>query len=173
MSDGTLTNLIDVLISNKVITSASTTNNFVDNLPAPFYYTDSDINTYNDYIINLTKIENANQYEGVCIIDIMTVPIYDQVTHEKIGTVTFHDYIIKSTPVDFGIVNEKVIFKFDNDNSSITTDHTFFSDSAIFTQGSFIQRIVSGTGKYLNLFGHHVVLEKKEDKNRYLSIVHN
>ena len=36
MSDGTLTNLIDVLISNKVITSAATTNSFVTSLPKPF-----------------------------------------------------------------------------------------------------------------------------------------
>lgn len=174
MSDGSLINLIDALTSNKVITSAATTNSYVTSLPEPFYYTESDLKTYNNYVIDLPRVQNVNPYEGVSYIEIITIPTYDQATNKKIGTATLHNSVIKLNPDEPAIVNEKVLFIFDKDKSSITTDHIFFSDTARFTHpGTYNQRIISGNGQYLNLFGYHVVVEKREDKNRYVSLVHN
>lgn len=174
MPHDSVTNLIDVLTSNKIITSASTTNNYVNRLPEPFYYTGHDLKNYNNYIIDLPRVQNINPYEGVSYIEIITIPIYSQKTNKKIGTATLHNFVIKLNPDEPAITNEKVLFIFDEDKSSITTDHIFFSDNARFPNpGTYSQRIISGNGQYLNLFGYHVVVEKRSDDNRYISLVHN
>ena len=167
-----IANLVSVLVGRRVLANASTTSNFVGSLPAPFYYKGSELSSESEYSVDLVQYQGA--YKGKCFLDMLTLPIYDQVTNQKIGTVTFHDYLIKSSATSQAIVNEKLIFKFDStDNSSITADYTFSSDDMLYPSGVLNQRIVAGTGSYLNLYGYHVVLEKRADNNRYISIVNN
>lgn len=166
-----ISNLVGILVSQQVISNASTTSDFVPKLPNQFYYKGSDIESLNDYSVDLPKWQGT--YNGECFIDIQTVPIYDVVTNNKIGTVTFHDHSIKSS-ADPAVVVEKVVFNFNStNNTSLITEYSFLSDSLSYPLGLIKQRIVSGTGDYLNLFGHHIELEKRSNNNRYVSVVHN
>jgi hypothetical protein len=166
-----VSNLVKLLVGKKVISNASITADLVPSLPNQFYYKGSDISTENDYSVDVPKWQGT--YNGNCYLDIQTVPIYDVATNNKIGTVTFHDYSIKSSASP-AVVSEKVIFNFNStNNTSLTTEYSFLSDSLTYPNGLIKQRIVAGTGDYLNLFGYHVELEKRADNNRYINIVHN
>jgi hypothetical protein len=139
---------------------------------APFYYKGDDINTANGYRVNLPQTQGA--YQGQCFLDIQTLNLYDQATNKKIGTVSFHDYLTKSSATSQAVVSEKIIFNFDgSNNTSLICEYSFLSDDIIYPSSSIDQRIVSGTGNYLNLYGYHIYLEKKEDGNRYISFVHD
>jgi hypothetical protein len=172
MSIDSTANLVKVLLAKKVLTNASTNSNLVNKLPDPFYYKGSDISSYNGYRVNIDQYQGV--YKGSCFLDIQTIPLYDQLTNNKIGTVTFHDYLTKSVASDPAVVSEKLTFNFDSaDNSSIIAEYSFLSDDITYPGGIINQRIVSGTGSYLNLYGYHSELEKRADNNRYISIVHN
>jgi hypothetical protein len=166
-------NLVKVLLAKKVLTNASTNSNLVNKLPEPFYYKSADFSSYNDYRINLEQYQNIN--EGSCFLAIQTIPLYDQLTNNKIGTVTFHDYLTKSVASDPAVVSEKLIFNFNStDNSSIIAEYSFLSDDITIYPADIInQRIISGTGSYLNLYGYNLEVVKKADDNYYISIVHN
>jgi len=146
----------------------SNNNRLINNLPKPFYYKGSDILTQNEYRTTIKQIQG--NYCGSCIIDIQTLPLYDTVTNVEIGTCTFYDYVTKSSPSVQATVSEKIIFNFNN-NSSIITEYSFLNDDFIYPTNIINQRIVSGTGNYLNLFNCYVHIEKKPDDNRYISII--
>jgi hypothetical protein len=172
MTIDTAANLVKVLLNKKVLLNASTTSNQVNGLPEPFYYKGTDMSSCNAYRVNVDQYQGVNN--GICFLDIRTVPLYDQLTNNKIGTVTFHDYLTKSFVAETAVVSEKIIFNFDSvDNSSIIAEYSFISDDIMYQTGIFNLRIVSGTGNYLNLYGYHIKLEKKADNNRYITIIHN
>lgn len=171
MPSNEVSNLIKRLVANQVLNNATTTSNFPGSLPNPFYYKGSDLKTECEFSVTIPQYQGT--FTGACFLDIQTLKLYDQITHAKIGTVTFHDYYTKSSTSQ-AVVNEKIIFNFDSiDNSSITAEYSFLSDDIFYPSTKINQRIIAGTGSYLNLYGYNISLEKKADNNRYISVVHN
>lgn len=168
-----LSNLTNVLVSRYVINNAGVLNTKQIKIPTKFYYKSSDFNNFNEYRQTFQKT-GGNFAEGFFFIDTQNIPLYSSSNNEVIGSVTFQDFCIKSTPGhNTGLVEEKTIFNLND--GSIITEFCFKSDTAYYPEGTveLNLRITGGTGAYMNLQGYYANVKINTDGNRVISFRHN
>ena len=164
-------NVVRSLLNSLVINNASVNNLQNYHLPHEFYYKYSDFSNYNIYVTNLVNVNNNQQNtNGFANTDITCIPLYDKHTHLKIGDVTFNSLIINIDGISSIIVNEKAIFRFNND--FIVTENC--DASVYYTSDRIRLRIVSCSGNYINVYGYHIeVVIDEITQNRHCRLVHN
>ena len=164
-------NIVKSLIDSLVVNNASVNNLKDYQLPYNFYYKYDDFANFNEYKTNLVNINNNQQNKnGSAFTDIVCIPLYHNQTHQKIGDVTFNALIINIDGNSNDIVNEKAIFRFDN-NFIITEN----CDASVFYTSNVNRlRLVSASGSFVNVFGYHVeVRVDPVTQNRHCRFVHN
>lgn len=164
-------NVVKSLIDSLVVNNSSVYNLKDYQLPHNFYYKYNDFANFNEYKTNLVNINNNQQNKnGSAFTDIVCIPLYHNQTHQKIGDVIFNALIINIDGNSNDIVNEKAIFRFDN--NFIVTENC---DASVFYTSDVVRlRIVSCSGDFVNVFGYHIEVKiDNTTQNRLCRIVHN